>query len=197
MLGQLGQAVLQLQPRGIVAGMTQLDLVHRQQARPLLGLLINRHQRRRCRQVLVVDQQDALVGFLRALLAVQIGLGDLGGPEVQVDLGRRALDALGQGQQHLAQLVPLRLLAVQRLQLVVLTGLAVQLAQGAHRLLVRRLQPDDLAIDLDGLRGGKQLLGQQRADALQVRDLVLDVFGARPLPRDDLDQRRPPLLTIV
>jgi hypothetical protein len=192
---------MQLQPRGVVAAHDPSWIfVHRQQARPLLGLPDRSAAAPLplCQVLVGSTSRTRSNAFCALSWLDSCGLGDLARP---AGTGRSCvaelLDALRQGQQHLAQLVPLRLLAVQRLQLVVLTGLAVQLAQGAHRLLVRRLQPHDLAIDLDGLRGGKQLLGQQRADALEVRDLVFDVFGARPLPRDDLDQRWPPLLTIV
>src|SRR6185295_10004935 len=112
-------------------------------------------------EVLRVDEQDALVGLLGALGAAELEAGDAGGAQVEVDAAVGLALALGEAEEHFAELIPLRLLAVELLELVVLTGLAIELAQGAHRLLVGRLEADDLAIDLDGLRRGEELLGEE------------------------------------
>ena len=177
---------------------TEQHLVGGQQARPLLRVPIQRHQRQGRLAVAWIGRQDPLVGLERALGLVELLLGQRGHPLEQPCAGGHVGRAVGQGRQLIAQIAEGPLLGVQRLERPVVSRLRVDLAQRAGGAGVLGVQRLDAAEDLDGGGGRPQPFVEQRAAPLEQRQLGGGVpLGVGPLAVQDLDQGRPAPLAFV
>ena len=210
LLAQLADLRDLREARGGVGGGRELDLDHRDQARPLLLLAVDRRERRGGADVRRIDREHALPHLARALERLRLVLrrdrslrgarDDLVGALLR-ELGRALderqprrlrVDAIGDAEQRLDELVGLTELGVQLLEAREVAGVRVQIAQRAQRLGVRRLEIEDL---LPGLRGELRRLraiGVDRAELLEQRDRVLALAGRRhdrDLTMQDLGER--------
>ncbi len=201
------------EPRILVRRGGELDLVHRDQPRPLLLLRVDRRQRPRGAHVRRLDGEHALPDLAGALerlhrrrILGRFGalLRELRGPFDERQPLRLGIEAIGDPEQRVDELLFLTEARVQRFEPREVARGCVELAQRAQRLRVVRFELEH-ALPLGSRDGrGAETIREHLAELLEQRDRFLALRRCRlagqqrrDLAVEDLGEREVALLALV